>query len=116
MLLQQPLRQRIAQLASPLLALLEGDQAVLPICPEHLIEGPPGLLHKLPTPRLEFFRSDSWHGRSSVIEVPLDFVRHVPYRPSLADNDGYAPTTPYCRIALEMSPRYRFRNVPCALL
>jgi len=113
MLLQQPLRQRIAQLASPLLALLEGDQTVLPVCPEHLIEGPASLLYKLPTPRLKFFHSDSRHGRSSVIEVPLDFVRHIPYRPSLADNDGYAPTLDF-RLAVSMistpSPGYARRE------
>jgi hypothetical protein len=46
-LFQQPTSQAIAQIARPLLALRKGDQAVLPIAPQHLIERLTGLFLEL---------------------------------------------------------------------
>jgi len=64
---QQPPSQAIAQLARPVFALRESDQAVLAIAAEHLIESQPGLFLKLATPLLKFFAVDSRHDRSSLI-------------------------------------------------
>jgi len=61
MFLQQPAGQRIAQLAGPIFTLLERDQAVVPVGPEHLIERLSGLLQKIPPPRFEFPCSNARH-------------------------------------------------------
>ena len=62
MLFQQQPRQTIAQLAGPVFPFRESDQTVLAIFSEHLIECPPGLFLKLPTPLSKFFAGDSRHG------------------------------------------------------
>jgi len=51
---QQPAGQGVAKLAGPVLSLGKSDKAVLAVGPEHLIESPAGLPHKVPTPSLQF--------------------------------------------------------------
>jgi hypothetical protein len=61
MLLQQSPSQRITQFTRSILALGEGDQAVLAITAEHAIEGKPGLFDKILTPLFKLIRRYSRH-------------------------------------------------------
>jgi hypothetical protein len=67
-LLQQPAGQLLAQLASPLLALRQGDQLVGPGGPEHVLEGVDRLADEL-TPQFgafgRFAAGAAVHGRFS---------------------------------------------------
>jgi hypothetical protein len=93
MFLQQPTSQAIAQIARPLLALLECDQPVLPITPKHLIERLTGLFLELLPAFAQFFAGKSRH--LILRDRRLTHARIHPYRQIIprhaARSNGRAP-------------------------
>jgi hypothetical protein len=90
--LKQTPGQRVAQFAGALFSLGESNQAILAIAAEHLIESLARFLQKLSATHTQFLVCDSWHGRSSLIEISLEFHSHAFYRLFGARSDGHAPT------------------------